>query len=95
MSDLWKIEAIKTFAAAIFAVYVGAMLYPWIQILFGYVPVAQPGDSISLSPVEYALAASLSIAAYGFVFAAPLLIASLYTVRTLRTRHNKQNNQPK
>ncbi len=91
MKELWKIEAIKYFASTVFAVYVGGILYPWIQILTGYVPTNTPPDSVALSPVEYATTLSLSIAAYGFVFAAPILISSLYANRRLRTRYNKKH----
>ena len=72
------------------AVYVGGILHPWIQIATGYQPIANPGATAIESPVDYAVALSLSIAAYGFMFAVPLLIGSLYTIRKLRTRYTNK-----
>ena len=89
MKELRYINAVKWFASTVFAVYIGAMLYPWLQIAFGYVPVAQPQDSVSLSPAEYATAVSLTVLFYGGMFAIPLLIASLYTIKSLRTKYNR------
>jgi uncharacterized membrane protein (DUF485 family) len=95
MKLLWQIKAVKTFLYLVLLAYIAAVLSPWVQILFGYVPPRNPTDSWWPTPIEYAFAVSISVLVYVGMFAVPLIVASIYTVRSLRKKYNAQQNDAK
>lgn len=90
MKPLWQIKAVKTFLYIVLIAYAGALLYPWLQIASGNMPAFAETDSWHPSPVEYAMTISLSMLIYVGMFAVPLIVASIYTVRSLRKKYYAQ-----
>lgn len=92
MKPLWQIRAVKTFLYLVLITYATAVLFPWVQVGLGYAPTYKETDSWSPSPIEYAAALSVSTLVYFGMFAVPLIVASLYTVRSLRKKYSAQTD---
>ncbi len=91
MKDQRYIRILKIFIATLLALYFGGIAFPWAQIAFGYKPIPAVNDTVQLSPTEYASTTAITIAVYGAIFVVPLLIASVHTLRSLRTKHSQKS----